>query len=110
MYRRNRDGIHWNPAGNRMMTNSILTHLVLITRGVEGLPGTVKQNYSLEKLKVLATTAGKTTNSKLEMLEKLAKTIMNKVSQELLDKDKTVIVIILYRGLACRRLEDRTVR
>lgn len=51
---RNRDGIHWSPSVNRLVTNMILTHLVLYQKGPSSLPGRVSDNYSLELAKLRA--------------------------------------------------------
>jgi len=50
--RRNRDGIHWSPAENRLMTNIILTHLTLTlpSLGPRALPGRMKESASLTRL------------------------------------------------------------
>jgi len=49
-FRRNRDGIHWSPEANRLMTNMTLTHISLAKS--ETLPQRVKFNYSLEMAKL----------------------------------------------------------
>ena len=62
------------------MTNIILTQLVLATIGPEGLPGRVKNNYSLESLKIKAAgRQNKMVTKKIENLDKLAEDMFNKV-------------------------------
>jgi len=47
---RNRDGIHWSPTANRLMTNKILTHITLALNGPESLPGRNKKSTALERI------------------------------------------------------------
>ena len=49
---RNKDGIHWSPDTNRLMTNKILTHLCLSLKGPHSLPGRLK-SPALTRLKLL---------------------------------------------------------
>merc|ERR550517_1591380 len=50
--RRNRDGIHWSSASNRLMTHITLTHLTLTLPncGPHLLPGRMKKSISLTNL------------------------------------------------------------
>ena len=49
---RNKDGIHWSPDINRLMTNKILTHLCLSLKGPHSLPGRLN-SPALTRLKLL---------------------------------------------------------
>jgi len=68
--RRNKDGIHWSSSINRLVTNIILTHLVLCLHGPSGLPGRVSDNYSLELAKLRAEVTKKK-YSKAELKERV---------------------------------------
>ena len=49
---RNKDGIHWSPDTNRLMTNKILTHVCLSLKGPHSLPGRIT-SPALTRLKLL---------------------------------------------------------
>ena len=49
---RNKDGIHWSPDTNRLMTNKILTHVCLSLKGPHSLPGRLK-SPALTRLQLL---------------------------------------------------------
>jgi len=76
-FRRNRDGIHWEEKSNRLVTNLLLTQLVLWREGEHALPGRVKDNYALDMVKLRAKIAREGSieapevKSKLEELEQL---------------------------------------
>lgn len=100
--RRNKDGIHWSSSINRLITNLILTHLVLILNGPSGLPGRVSDNYALELLKLRAQVTKKIhtkgeVEKKLLVLDKLVqKTVLqateDKMTTQLKDKAKSSLL------------------
>jgi len=100
--RRNKDGIHWSSSINRLVTNLILTHLVLLLDGPSGLPGRVSDNYALELVKLRAEVAKKIftkaeMEEKLLMLDKLVqKTVLqeteDKMTAQLKDKAKSSLL------------------
>ena len=73
VFHRNRDGIHWDPKINRVVTNTVLTHYALSLK--KSLPTRNLNNFALEKRKLMAqasSTDANTLNARLEHISFMA--------------------------------------
>jgi len=110
-FRRNRDGIHWGEKSNRLVTNLLLTQLVLWREGEDALPGRVKDNYALDLVKLRAKIAREGSieapevKSKLEELEQLPIVVLTIGDENKVNSIKGAVTQLLTAHKANKAVE-----